>query len=94
MESTEVLIIHAGSNMRFEPCEPFDPEFGAPVTPRLRYRRYRFDGILVAIDAQVGHMGGLNNIFVSSHPIIDSVTFLLRMILAKISHVNEFYHLG
>ena len=72
-----------------------DQQFGAlPATPRLRYGRDVFDGILVAIDVQVGHTGRLNNIFVSSHPVIDIVTFLLRMILAKISNVNElFYHL-
>ena len=57
-------------------------------TPRLRYGRNRFDGVLVAIDVQVGLKGRLNNIFVSSHSVIDSVTFLLRMILAKISHVS------
>ena len=39
-------------------------------------------------------MGRLNNIFVSSHRVIDGVTFLLRIILAKISDVNEFYHLA
>ena len=59
----------------------------------MRYWGNRFDCILVAIDVQVRHKSRLNNIFVSSHPVIDSVTFLLMMILAKISDVNEFYHL-
>ena len=69
---------------------PYDPQFGAlPITPRLPYERDRFDGILVAIDVQVGKMGRLNKFFVSSHRVIDSVTFLLRMILTKMSHVNE-----
>ena len=69
-----------------------DPQFSAlPVTPRLRYVRNRFDGTLVALDVEVGHKGRVTNIFLSSHPVIDSVTFLLRMILPKISHANEFY---
>ena len=73
----------------------FYPQFGAlPVTPRLPFGKTRFDCILVAIDVQVGHKGRLNNIFVTSHPIIDYVTFVLSMISAKISHVNEFIPCG
>ena len=47
---------------------------------RLRYGKNRFDGVLVAIDVQVGHKGRLNNIlFVSSQPVIDSVTLLKQL---------------